>query len=109
MALGKALEFHHKFPSLTTVVVTISFDWEEYPTFDNDVRKELGGLDQLFMSTSKFPRLHTVTVVLKVYMEDLLKEVTRLWVGNPEKIKEFLPHFAVRLGCTLLPLVRLAP
>jgi hypothetical protein len=106
MALTVALGINPGFPALTRVVVAILFDRADYSTIMNDVKGELAELDRLFASTSKFPRLHAVTIKLKVYSKSLMGAVSRFWIGDPGNIETYLPLVAARSDCTLIPLVR---
>lgn len=109
MVLAAALGRQPGLPSLTRVVVTVTLDWNQYSSFQDGEMEELGKLDRLFASRANFPRLHTVTIVLQAYTEQLMKEVTGFWVEDSGNIAKYLPLFAARLGCTLLPFVRLSP
>lgn len=108
MALTVALGTQPGFPALTRVVVAVLFDRADYSTIMDEVKGELAELDRLFASTSKFPRLHAVTIKLKVYAKSLMGAVSRFWIQDPENIEAYLPLVAVRSDCTLIPLVRLS-
>ncbi|KAF5319437.1 hypothetical protein D9619_008509 [Psilocybe cf. subviscida] len=108
MVLVAALQIQDGFCSLTGVVVTLVFSWGDYPLFKDGVKGELGALDHLFASTSTFPRLHSVTVMLKFNANSLMEEVTRFWIEDTDMIDEYLPLTAARPDCTLVPLVHLS-
>lgn len=100
--LMAAMDIHPIFPNLTKVSVTVSFLRNKFK-----IEEPLAELDQLFASTTKFPRLRTVTIKLNARTKSAKEELIRFWVQDSGNINRCLPVVAARSKCKLVPHVGL--